>query len=798
MSCSRFFWMAASVVALCGPAAHGLKWQNVLTDDAIPGWEPKGEDGSSWVVQDAVLTGTGKGGAWIGTHADYTDFILDFEFKVPPGGNSGVFLRAPKEGNPAYVAMEVQILDDGADKYKNLKPAQYCGSVYMMAAPSKRVSKPAGVWNHMRVTADRSAVVVELNGETIVDIDGKSHPEILKRSPRGSIGFQNHGTPIWFRNIKLADLAADRAARSEWFRNAKFGMFIHWGVYSVLGEGEWNMKVRKITSAEYEKLPPQFNPKAFDAAQWVSLAKQAGQKYIVITTKHHDGFSMYDSKVSDYDIIDRTPFKRDPMRELADECAKQGIKLGFYHSILDWHHPDFVPVPDWDKEARAHHTPDFKNYVATLQAQVRELCTNYGPLACIWWDYPGRPKTSENDRIFSKVNAMVRQLQPDILINNRAGPPEDFSTPEQYIPPTGLTNPDGSPMLWENCITLSTGHGSHPPTAWWGYDKNEKEFKTPEFCIRMLVDVVSKGGNLLLNVGPTPQGTIRPEEADVLKAMGRWLKVNGEAIYGTTASPFRHLPFFGKATVKDNALYLHVFDWPADHQLMLPGLTNQARSARLLSDPAQKLDSQRAGSELVVHLPEQAPDPVASVVAVELDGPPVVEAFGIRPGKDGTITLPVLLADLRGRHGQRARIESHRGNAHVGNWTNKNDFVAWALQREQAGTFEVAVTYAADQAGSGGTFEVVAGQAKADTQADAAGKHDLAAKPDDMFQGAEHATRLQHKVIDTGGSNQYITETIGTINLPAGKNVVVVKAVTMPKDAGLMNLRLVMLKPAKP
>jgi alpha-L-fucosidase len=778
----------------------GLEFQDQLVGDKMPGWSvrlhpsvqqrPQDEQKElirqaeeGWLIKDGILQCTGGGklwGEWLGTDQDYTDFIIDFEYKISPGGNSGVYLRTPREGHPSSVSTEIQLLDDDAEKHRKLVPAQFTGSVYKIVAPARRAAKPAGEWNHMRVTADRDRIVVVLNGETVVDADGREYPELLKRSTAGAIGLQNHHTPVWFRNFRVADLAKDRAERSAWWRDAKFGLFVHWGVYSVLGQGEWNMKVSRIPAAEYEKLPPQFNPVAFNAAEWVSLAKRAGQKYVVITSKHHDGFAMYDSKVSAYDIMDATPFKRDPIKELAEECRKQGLRFGLYHSILDWHHPAYEPIPDWDP-ARAALKPDFDKYLEYMTGQVRELCTGYGPLACWWWDGPWGHEDPAGRKRFAAVNAMIRELQPTALINNRAANAEDFDTPEQYIPPTGLTNIDGSPKLWENCITLTTGHGSHPPTAWWGYDKNEKEFKTAEYSIRMLVDVVSKGGNLLLNVGPTPEGRIGKAEAEVLEAMGRWLKVNGEAIYGTTASPFKHLPFFGRATVKGNMLYVHIFGWPSDGQIVLPGLTNDIRSVHLLGKSATTLKSSRKGSNVTIDLPTAAPDPVASVIALELDGPPKVEPFTIHPEPDGSIRLPATFAEIRAQHGQRARFESAGDQVFVTNWTNAQDSVYWQFEVDKPGKYDLSLDYAADQSSADATFEI----AVASVGSTGSPSSQPSAPPP-----------LKSSVEPTGGSSQFKTHAIGSVELTAGTNSVLVRPTKLPASgAGLMNLRQANLAP---
>ncbi len=790
------------ILGVASTVAPASSWEDQIVDGAMPGWEVKGAHPEEWAIADGVLRFSGKPGTgWMGTKRQFADFEIELEYRLQEGGNSGVFLRAPGPdgGHPTSVGMEVQILDDEAEKHKTIKPWQHCGSLYHIVPAATKAYKPVGEWNHLKITADGDYIHVVLNGTPLVTATGQTHPEIVQRQARGFIGLQNHNEPLEFRRIRLRDLAAERYQRSAWFREAKFGMFIHWGVYAERGEGEWVMKVAKIPAAEYEKLLPQFNPVKFDAAEWVDLARRAGQRYMVITSKHHDGFAMYDSNVSDYDIIDATPYSRDPMKALADECRKQGIHFGFYHSILDWHHPDYVPVPEWDKEARAGHTPDFDRYLAYMRAQTRELCTNYGPLACIWWDGGWDHKTPEAIAKFASINAMIRALQPDILINNRANLPEDFATPEQYVPPTGLKRPDGSPLLWENCITLTTGHGSFPPTAWWGYDKNETEYKTPEYCIRMLIDIVSKGGNLLLNVGPTPEGEIQPAERAVLEAIGTWMAVNSEAIYGTRASPFRHLPFYGKVTAKEDTLYCHVFHWPKDRRLELPGLQAQIQRAYLLADRETPLEftlpEDRKGP--VILLPKEAPDSIASVVAVELLCPWRVVPTAIEPDEDGAVTLPALWSEIRGRHGQQARFELAGGEVHVGNWTNAHDFPSWSFESAKAGTYEVALTYAAGARSEGLAYRVSAGQAGDSAASNVGGGNVQAISTGEMFDLPEDAATLKAKVIPTASESSFKTRTIGKLELPKGRCVLVVKSEKHPRGTPLMKLRGVKLIPVR-
>ena len=409
-------------------------------------------------------------------------------------------------------------------------------------------------------------------------------------------------------------------------------MFIHWGIYAVpAGEwngktvyGEWIMNSAHIPLPEYERFRERFNPVKFDAGAWVRLAKAAGMKYIVITTKHHDGFCLFDSRETDYDVMS-TPFRRDIMKEIAEACRREGVRVGWYHSIMDWHHPDYLPRRDW--ETRPAEGADFGRYVRYLKAQVRELLTSYGPVGVMWFD--GEWEGSWTNERGRDLYAYVRSLQPDVLVNNRVGRAGgdfgidreqgligDFGTPEQEIPATGIRGVD-----WETCMTMN----DH-----WGYNRADTNFKSAPELIRMLADIASKGGNFLLNVCPTPEGEIPPQSVERLEAIGRWMAVNGEAIHGTGASPFRDLPW-GRCTTRplpngSTRLYLHIFDWPRDGRLVLKGILNEPAGARLLgaagTTGAAPLIAWREGEAMVVRLPPAPPDPVDSVVALDVRGSP--------------------------------------------------------------------------------------------------------------------------------------------------------------------------------
>jgi alpha-L-fucosidase len=423
---------------------------------------------------------------------------------------------------------------------------------------------------------------------------------------------------------------AQRDERMQWWRDARFGMFIHWGLYAVpAGEyqgqrsreiGEWIMSWANIPRAEYVKFAPEFDPVKFDAAKIVGAAKDAGMKYIVITSKHHDGFSMYDSKVSDYDIVDSTPYKKDPMRALADESKKQGIKFAFYYSIMDWHHPSQYVKAEGKHETAGHKMTEMREgqkpvYVAYMKAQLKELVTQYDP-AVLWFDGEWVDWWTEADG--KDLYQYVRGLKPSILINNRVGKGRkgmeglnktdqqyagDFGTPEQRIPATGLPGVD-----WESCMTMNTT---------WGFKSYDDQWKSAETLVRNVIDTASKGGNYLLNVGPTAAGEIPAPSLDRLAAIGKWMKVNGESIYGTTASPFPAQLPWGRATSKGGKLYLHVFQWPADGKIVVPGYTGTVTRAYLLSDPKRALISKTGPEGLVIDVPPAAPDPIATVLVLE-------------------------------------------------------------------------------------------------------------------------------------------------------------------------------------
>jgi len=422
--------------------------------------------------------------------------------------------------------------------------------------------------------------------------------------------------------------AAQKDARMAWWRDARFGMFIHWGLYAVpagtwkgervTGLGEWIQERAKIPGEEYAPLARQFNPTQFDAEEWVRIAKDAGMKYIIITSKHHDGFAIFDSKVSSYDIVNATPYRRDAIRALSSAARRAGLKFGVYYSIMDWHHPDAQAPAYPTYNSRTFKNPNFGRYVETyMKPQLRELVTQYPEIDVLWFD--GEWISDWSDEQGRSLYDWLRGLRPSLIINNRVGhsrqgmggmsankdAPGDFGTPEQQVPPQGLPGLD-----WETCMTLNET---------WGFQSFDDGWKDTQTLVRTLVDVASKGGNMLLNVGPTSQGVIPRQSVSRLREMGDWLRVNGEAVYGTKASPYG-LPAWGRYTAKPSAgrVYAHVFDWPKDRRLALTGVQAKPAAVYLLAD-RKPLVVEQTSDGWAVQLPAVRPSVIASVLVIETD-----------------------------------------------------------------------------------------------------------------------------------------------------------------------------------
>jgi len=415
---------------------------------------------------------------------------------------------------------------------------------------------------------------------------------------------------------KSKQQSSQKEDRMEWFVDTKFGMFIHWGLYAIPA-GEWKnfepehpysehiMRTAQIPVEEYEKLTKRFNPENFDAERWVRLAKSTGMKYIVITAKHHDGFAMYHSEVSDYNIVDATPYERDPIDELAKACRKYDMKLGFYYShARDWHEPG----ASWNKYGNTWDFPKgtaeaFDRYLEEKALpQVRELLTNYGPVAIMWFDTPYKISKTQSKEFVD----LVHKLQPNCLVNSRVGNGlGDYqSMGDNEVPATGMDS------VFETPQTIGET---------WGYKRGTTEHKSARKLIRHLVDVVSKGGNYLLNVGPTAKGVISESQKEVLEVIGRWMDHHHESIYETTANPLGELSW-GTCTAKSGKLYLHVFDWPENGRLNVPGLNKEINSAYSLTSPKKEEYGVVQNNEgaLLTGLSSSPPNSYVSVIVLNV------------------------------------------------------------------------------------------------------------------------------------------------------------------------------------
>jgi alpha-L-fucosidase len=405
------------------------------------------------------------------------------------------------------------------------------------------------------------------------------------------------------REVGAAGGDADREQRMKWWHEARFGMFIHWGLYSILGRHEWAMENEGIPVAEYEQLAKRFKPKPNAARDWARLAKQAGQKYMVMTTKHHEGFCHFDSKLTDYCAPKQGP-GRDLVKEYVEAARAEGLRVGFYYSLMDWHHPDGARCAT-DEAAR-------QRFVAYIHGQIRELLTNYGKIDILWYDvsWPLDAKGWEAE----KMNQMVFQLQPQIIVNNRNKLDGDFATPEQRI--------TADKRAWESCMTMNDS---------WGYQKTDDNWKTSKTIVRNLVTCAHDTGNYLLNIGPRADGSIPEESVKILSGVGKWMDRNGVSIYQSeTTQPRRSA--FANFTRKGNTLYMHVHFWPGE-TVSLGGLTSQVKSARLLATGKEVKFEQEQFRVKFTGLPEKAPDEPVTTIAIECDGVPNQDTDGVRKGR---------------------------------------------------------------------------------------------------------------------------------------------------------------------
>jgi alpha-L-fucosidase len=553
----------------------------------------------------------------------------------------------------------------------------------------------------------------------------------------------------------------------EWFREAKFGMFIHWGPYSRLA-GEWNgqklassrqaewiMKYLQIPVNEYRDLAHKFNPVRFNAKECVQLAKKTGMKYIVITAKHHDGFAMYHSKVTKYNIVDWTGFGRDPLKELSDACAEEGIKFCVYYSHReDWDHPGGYGN-DWDYENdwgdNFFPKEKFNKYLEEkAKPQLRELLTGYGPVGLVWFDRG--MYTPEQGREFVKI---VNDLQPACLTNSRIGNyNQELLGDYQSLGDNGMPR-GGLGEYWETPQTLNRT---------WGFNKFDTLWKSPENVIQRLVEIVSAGGNYLLNIGPTGEGEIPKATVDIFNKVGPWVQRNAEGIYGTSANPFPAIPW-GNTTVRGSKIYLFVRDWPKDKVLSLPGLKNVVKSACFLIDKSTKLSVKQDEYATYIDLPLSPPDYPVTVVVLETEGNPLVDPALNIQDTSGKIELNYLTAIT---HGKAKTRFNRKGSFHISKWKGPDDNVDWILQVNNPGIFKVNINYAANKESEGNPYEIRIG-----------------------------SSSLKSSIIFTGDWFSYHEFPVGYLDfMKSGKYTLTMRPLSSG-DSYLMYLRSITLSPVK-
>ena len=541
----------------------------------------------------------------------------------------------------------------------------------------------------------------------------------------------------------------------DWFREAKFGMFIHWGPYSRLagewdslivppGENaEWIMKKLMIPVNKYRELAHEMNPVGFNAHELVHLAKATGMRYIVVTAKHHDGFAMYNSKVSSYNIVDWTPFKRDPLKELSQACAEEGIKFCIYYSHReDWDHPggygnNWDYDNDWGADIYDHEK--FEKYLEEkAMPQLRELLTNYGPIGLVWFDRG--MYTPDQGREFVRL---VHGLQPSTLINGRVGHYDQESLGDyQSMSDNGMP-PGGLEEYWETPQTLNKT---------WGFSKFDTLWKSPESVILRLVEIVSRGGNYLLNIGPDGNGRIPDAAVKIFREVGRWVTRNAESIYGTTANPFGELPW-GYCTVKGTKLYVFVQNWPKDCILTLSGLKNQVTSAYMLTDKSTKLSVIQVEKRTRISLPLKAPDDPISVLILETEGIPAVDSQVVLQDENGKIEFNYLTAQTNGNAVTRF---NRKGGFHISKWKGPEDSVKWLARIDKPGKFRLDITYAANKEWEGKTFQITIGDSLFEKKVIQTGDwfeyHEFPAGYIELSKAGEYTLTIRPK----GESNSYL------------------------------------------
>jgi alpha-L-fucosidase len=522
---------------------------------------------------------------------------------------------------------------------------------------------------------------------TLPDVSERDmHVEILPESARRNVRYHLAQSPHYQIQQRL-----------KWWKKARFGMFIHWGLYALPagewkgktygGASEWLMNSAQITAADYAPLIKQFNPVKYDPKQWVAIAKAAGMKYIVLTSKHHDGFALWPSHYGDFHV-GLSPYRKDLIGPLMRECKRAGIKLGLYHSIMDWHHPDYIPRREWDK--RPEVSANFARYKQFLRDQLHELMTQYPDTAVLWFDGEWEDSWTHADGIslYDELSAKY----PKLIINNRVDKGRagmegltrtgdyrgDFGTPEQEIPAKGLPG-----VAWESCMTMNDS---------WGYHRQDSNWKSARTLLQNLIDIASKGGNYLLNVGPTAEGEIPPASEARLREMGEWLKIHAEAVYGTEPSPVSRRPAWGRFTRRGRTLYAHVFD-DAITTIDLAMLDTQITKVTDWADKPLPREDTR------ISLPKS---PGIRVIKIETSGP--IQERILRPSLAKT-QLNLLAADADTSHG----IQFMSDDRALGFWTNPSGEVRWELNAESRAAYQVKLEYACEPKSAGSTIVIRVG-----------------------------------------------------------------------------------------
>ncbi|MCR8635091.1 alpha-L-fucosidase [Paenibacillus radicis (ex Xue et al. 2023)] len=583
-------------------------------------------------------------------------------------------------------------------------------------------------------------------------------------------------------SVPALTVSADQDARMAWWREAKVGLFIHWGLYSLQG-GFWKgqevqasyaehlMLRAQIPVREYEEIAAEFRAERFEARQWARMAKQAGLQYLIYTAKHHDGFAMYDSDVSDYNMVQRTPFGRDPLRELADACREEGVKLCIYYShSMDWHHPDsqgniwdypanigaYDDVASWidDEDKRSR----YENYLSSFALpQVKELLEKYGPIGLMWFDC-GHKLTAEQGTAFVE---QVRGVQPDCLVNRRVWmePYGDYGNSSDNQPHVRVPRED-----WESIATFNDS---------WGYKATDHNWKTSVEVLQQMIDVLSQNGNFVINVGPTGDGAFDPKSVELLEQIGAWMQINSDAVYGTRKSPIGKPPW-GRSTIKDNTLYLHIFEWPQSGKLVVPGLRNAVLKAYALADTERRaLPVHRQNEEdIVIDVPQELMASTIPVFAVDFAGACDASSVSLLYTQDYPNRFDAFDAHIAG---STLRYDTgKKDHDNLVNWKILDDEASWKFRSSGIGHWKVALEYGADEQAAGGSYELSVYSSST----------------------GERVAHILGQIRSTGGWYDFDVVDIGSLSIPhAGEYVLKLGAASLEGDM-LMCLKRIVLEPS--